>query len=269
MRTVPVILFRKSDIESIRELEIASSYFPVFCHRTAIPSNSLVISRYSCLPYFKELETDLIYGKSKLINDYQQFQYIANFDYYEDVKGYTFKTWFDWQSVPKEEDGPFVLKGRTNSRKRDWATMMYAKDRARGIKIYCDLMKDDMLSQQGIIIRKYEELEELGRSDITKQIYANEWRFFFYKGKILCYDYYWSIADQDSINKAKIDETGLAFAQKCGKIIGEKTNFYVLDIARRADGVWRLVECNDGGCSGINLEVCELMYKNLKSVLGE
>lgn len=259
------ILFRISDRESVRELEIASNYFNVYKTRCSLPKKSTVIARYSCLPYFKELEDDLSISGSKLINNWEQFQYVANFDYYPDVAEYTFETWFyDFGHVPYDEEGPFVLKGRTNSKKRKWKELMFAPDRKAAIDIYCKLLDDDMISSQGIIIRKYEELEELGKSEITGQPFTNEWRFFFYKGVMLIHDYYWSIANPETIELAKIDQTGLDFAQKIGTILKDKTNFYVVDIARRKDGVWRLVEVNDGQCSGINIEKTSQLYKNLK-----
>ena len=259
------ILFRISDRESVQELEIASQYFPVYKTRCGLPKKSRVIARYSCLPYFKELEEDLRINGSKLVNNWEQFQYIANFDYYEDLADFTFETWFgDFGQIPYDDEGPFVLKGRTNSKKRKWKELMFAPNRQRAIEIYCKLLDDDMISAQGVIIRRYEELEELGRSEITGQPFTNEWRFFYYKGKILSYDYYWSIANPETINSAKIDQSGLDFAQKIGTIVREKTNFYVADIARRKDGVWRLVELNDGMMSGINIEKCNEMYSNLK-----
>ncbi len=140
------VLFRLSDSDSHLEMKIAMKYFPVYKNRSWIPDYSRVICRYSCLPYIKELEEDLAHYGSKMINSYSQFQYIANFDYYPDVADYTFETWFDdFGHVPYDEEGPFVLKGRTNSMKRKWKDMMYAKNREDAIKVYCRLMDDDMI----------------------------------------------------------------------------------------------------------------------------
>ncbi len=251
-------------MESSRELEVASQYFTVYKTRAQIPKNSFVIPRYSSLPYYKELEFDLEFNNSKLVNSFREFQYIANFDYYEDLRDFTFKTWFSFAEI--DDNGPFVLKGRTNSRKHRWSDLMYAQDKVAAIQVMMDLMRDETISSQGVIIRKYHELESLGKSTITGQNFANEWRFFYYKTTRLNYGYYWSISPEAQ-EKASIDQLGLDFAEKCARIVAQKTNFFVLDIARTIDGNWILVEVNEGGCSGIDIENVDEMYRNLKLCL--
>ncbi len=67
----PVILFRK-DYSTEEELEVAKQYFPVVEFRSDVPANSLVIGRYSTLPYYAELEYDLWTKGSKLVNTIHQ-----------------------------------------------------------------------------------------------------------------------------------------------------------------------------------------------------
>lgn len=62
----PVILFRKNEAVE-EEFEVAKRFFPVVEHRSDIPTNSLVICRYSALPFNKELEYDVENLGSKLI----------------------------------------------------------------------------------------------------------------------------------------------------------------------------------------------------------
>ena len=52
------ILFRNS-IETHEEFSIAKKYFNVIEYRSQIPNNSIVIGRYSVLPYYEELEKEL------------------------------------------------------------------------------------------------------------------------------------------------------------------------------------------------------------------
>jgi hypothetical protein len=63
------ILFRK-DLDTEGEFEIAKQYFPVVESRMNI-HDSLVLARYSALPFYNELEEDLTYNNSKLINSYR------------------------------------------------------------------------------------------------------------------------------------------------------------------------------------------------------
>jgi hypothetical protein len=260
---VPTILFRTSDFDSEQEKDAATKYFPVETNRTKL-KDSLVVGRYSVLPYYRELEEDLKVNRSVLINTWEQFNYVANFDYYEDIEGYTFKTWFDHVgNIPLDEAGPFVVKGRTNSRKQDWKTLMYAADRKEAIRIQSELFKDPFIGQQGLIFRKFDDtLKVLGTSEITGQPYTHEWRVFFYRGKPLGGAYYWSVTAPDEITKnTSLPTAAILFVDKIGKIIGQKTNFYAIDIAERNDGSWVVVEVNDGQMAGLpTAEIADTMY---------
>ena len=66
----PLILFRHS-IETEEEYSIARKYFDVVGSRTLV-HDSLVIGRYSVLPFYKELEIDLLNHNSVLINSFQE-----------------------------------------------------------------------------------------------------------------------------------------------------------------------------------------------------
>lgn len=257
----PIVLFRK-ELSTEEEFNIASKYFDVVEFRSDVPPNSLVIGRYSCLPYFKELEYDLNKINSKLINSYQEHKFISNFEYYDLVKEYTFQTWFNAIELP--DDGTqFIVKGRTNSRKFDFDTLMYAKNKAEAINIMWALNKDHLISQQGVIFRRYEPLVtyEVGINGLP---FTNEWRFFFYKDNLLSYGYYWSIADNIKYN---ISKEGLELAQHVANMVKDHATFFVLDIAEKESGGWVLVEINDGMMSGNSCCDLERLYKNLKNVL--
>jgi hypothetical protein len=81
------ILFRE-DVGEPEELEIASKYFNVETQRSRYYKN-LVIGRYSVLPYYCELEKDLEISDCNLINTYEEHKFIANFDWYNHVRGFT------------------------------------------------------------------------------------------------------------------------------------------------------------------------------------
>lgn len=250
----PVILFRK-DFNFDKELEIASQYFDVFISRTAIPKDSFVIGRYSCLPYYHELVEDLSHLNSYLVNSLYEHQYIANFDYYYDIAKFTFPTWFQLSDVPfSKRDKPFVLKGKTNSKKFQWNTHMYAENFQKAVHLSAELMNDPFIGPQGLIVREYIPLEtfEFGVNDIPM---TNEWRIFFYKNKMITYAYYWGILENlNIIEQIQPDfiQNGLPFAQQVAQEISEFTNFFVLDIAKTQEGKWLLVEVNDGQQSGLN-----------------
>lgn len=257
------ILFRKSfDRDLDDEFKMCQQFFNTVEYRSDLPAKSKIIGRYSTLPYYQELEYDVKKIGSELINSFSQYNYIANFEYYQDIKDYTFPTWFDSQDLP---GGEYVVKGRTNSRKFNWDSLMYAPDRRTAINIGCDLMYDPLICSQGLIYRKYIPLEtyEIG---INGMPMTNEWRCFFLGEESLSFGYYWSTLDDTS----KIDDVefcrsgGLKFAEKIAKIVSKKVNFFVLDIAKTQSGDWILVEVNDGQMSGLSLNDPHVLYRNLK-----
>lgn len=242
----PVLLFRK-DITTEEEFDVAKKYFPVYEYRSEVPAESLVIGRYSTLPFYKELEVDLLNNNSKLINSFQQYNWIANFEWYEALRDYTFQTWFRAQDLP--DDGTkFVVKGRTNSRKHEWNRLMFAENKQRAIEIMLALNEDSLIAPQGVVFRKYEPLVtyEIGNNGLP---FTNEFRFYFYKGSVVSYGYYWTMAQNI---ERKLSDKGLQFACEIGKIVAEYSNFYVIDIAEKASGGWVVVEINDAQMGGLS-----------------
>lgn len=254
------ILFRKS-IDTEEEFVICSKYFDTKEIRSECWFNAHIIGRYSVLPHYRELEKDLANMGSVLVNCYSSHKYIANFDYYFDLEQYTPKTWFNLQDIP-EEEAPFVVKGKTNSKKYKWNKLMYAPDRKTAIAIAAELMDDPLISEQGVIVRKYIPLELL-EEGIYGQPFVNEHRLFFYKTNMLCPGFYWVQSEKT----AKIDANGLSFAQNIAKIVAKRVNFFVLDIAKTITGDWILVEVNDAQMSGLSMCDPDLLYSNLKNVI--
>lgn len=256
MERKPIILFR--DINKDQEIEIAKKYFDVTPSRSLNVADKIVIGRYSVLPLYQEVEFDLNVFNAKLINSYNQHNYVAFFDYYKDIEQFTAQTWFRLEDVPKDS-GPWVVKGRTNSKKNLWKTQMFAEKWEDLVRIYLDLSIDPMLAEQGIVIRKFLDFEivEYGLS----QPFFNEWRFFFYNGNLLSYGFYWS----NSEIIGTINQEGVDFAKKIAKICCSKIPFVVIDIGRLKTGEWKVVELNDGQQSGLSLNDPEILYKNLAS----
>lgn len=258
-----VCLFR-DDQSNREEYEVAQKYLNTVNRRSLVPDDSLVIGRYSVLPYYKELEDDLKNRGSQLVNSYRQHRYIADFEWYEDLKDLTFRTWTSMVDVPLNVQ-KFVVKGKTNSRKFDWNTMMYADNRTDALSIAFNLYKDPLIGQQDIIFREYVPLEtfEIG---INGMPMTNEWRVFFYKGWCVANGFYWSIMDDMS----KVDyysffcqDGGFNLALQASRLMKDKANFYAIDVAKKADGGWIVVEVNDGQMSGLSTIEPERFYSNL------
>jgi hypothetical protein len=254
------ILFRE-DQSTRDEKKEAELHFPVATSRLDCDGFDLVIPRYSVLPFYRELESDLKRLGTKLINTYSEHQYVANFDYYHDIEQYTPKTWFRPVDVPKDS-GPWILKGRTNSRKFQWNEKMYAETWEDLMEVHRELSNDALIGDQGVIIRKFEKLKVVSES-IAGPPFTNEWRFFYYKGQLLSFGYYWSSSEVEGV----IDSQGLGLAQKVADIVKESVPFVVIDVAQKLDGSWIVIELNDGQMSGLSNNDPKALYSNLKEIL--
>jgi hypothetical protein len=101
------------------------------------------------LPFYKEFEDDIKYLGGNLINSYREHCYVADLqNWYYDLEEYTPKTWFRLDQLP--ETGPYVLKGKTNSKKHKWSTHMYAKNKEKAMNVYSLLSTDGYIGHQDI-----------------------------------------------------------------------------------------------------------------------
>ena len=259
----PVILFRKDQFNT-DEYDIAAKYFDIVQYRCEC-RNDFVIPRYSSLPYYNELEFDLMAQGCPLINTYEQHKFVANFEYYDKLKEYTPETWDDLDFYGCSHKGPFVVKGKTNSRKARWDKMMFAPTKRDALIIGCDLMNDPAIAEQGIIYRKYVPLEtyEVGLNGLP---FTNEWRYFFYKGNYLSHGYYWSNAEIIPCNTSvsiNID----VLAHHVAQIIKNDISFVCIDVAMTVEGNPILIELNDGTMSGLSKNSADTLYSNLFNCL--
>jgi hypothetical protein len=257
-----VVVFFRDLLEFEQEMLAASKYFNVVSNRTLVKNNDLVIGRYSVLPFYKETEKDIQILGGTLINSYQQHKFIADFEYYELLKEFTPETWTDEDFYRCEYQGPFVVKGKTNSRKHEWNGKMFVENKREASLLAGELAKDSLIGPQGILYRKYVPLKtyDVGINGIR---FTNEWRFFFLGNHLLDFGYYWS--SYKNISKTECPETVFSKAMEVAKIVKEWVNFFVIDVAETEDGKAIMIEMNDGQMSGLSEIEPENFYRNLKS----
>lgn len=261
-----VILFRKQDHSYDKEIEVASKYFNVVLSRAHAPKDSLVIGRYSVLPFYKELEEDLAYNNSRLINTYRMHRYMADISsWYYDFEDITPRTWFRLQDIPNNTS--FVLKGETNSKKYNWNTHMFAKDKEAAGRVYSNLMNDSLIGNQNICIREYVQLRQLDL-DVSGLPITEEYRFFILYGKVVSSGFYWSSHHElQETHNLDPNQVPISFLEDvCSRLEG-RANAVVVDIARTAKGDWIVVELNDFQQSGLSENDSEVLYKNMSKVL--
>src|SRR3990167_6819334 len=110
------ILFRQTLAEE-NEFETAKKYFEVIESRSLVRPGDKIICRYSALPYYEELEKDVLLLGGTLINSYKQHRYVADISEWDwDLEEFTPKTYFQYDDVKMWDQHSFVIKGKTNSR---------------------------------------------------------------------------------------------------------------------------------------------------------
>ncbi len=263
---MPMILFRSSGVETEDEFLVANKHFVTSRSRMNVTGGDLVIPRYSALPFYTELESDVCSNGARLINTYNQHRYVADIkNWVGDLEGLTPRTWKDCQSVPRNIS--VVLKGETNSRKNKWKTHMFAKNHEEMLKVWCVLQTDDLLSDQDIYIREFVPLKTYLINPITEQPITEEYRFFVLDGKVMSSGYYWANhLDEisETPNPANVPQE---FLDKVISIIKDKIRFVVVDVARTASGEWIVIELNDGQQAGLSNNDPETLYRNMKHEL--
>ena len=256
------ILFRE-DADNTEEKSIAEkicdqhNFVKLYNYRTQIPNNELVIGRYSVLPFYKELEQELKLKGCKLINTYTEHQYIADvMAWYQDIPSFTPATWTTWAHLEK---GPWVVKGKTNSRKFQWNTLMFAENREQLIDVIRNLMIDPLIREQGVVVREYVPLKKLDES-INGLPVSAEWRCFFYKEEMIASGFYWSTHEDCA---REMPEGAFQLAKTVAKIISQKATFFVIDVAEKQDGGFIVIEINDGQMSGLSMIDPQNFYERL------
>lgn len=258
-----IIYYRPSLFKE--ELPFASKYFTCTSSLSEIPANSLTVPRFSMWPFFKDQENEIKSRGSQCINSYAQSRYIADLqNYVMDIGELTPRTWTNLHEIP--EEGPFVLKGETNSKKGYWNTMMFASNKKEAIEVHGRLCADSLIGEQNIYIRQYVPLitytKGIGGIPITK-----EFRFFVMYGQVIYGSYYWSNYVDELPEVPNVNDVPKEFLEKIIKIVGNKSNFYVIDVAQTQAGNWIVIELNDGISAGLPDDNFDEFYSNIKKII--
>lgn len=261
-----VIYYRKSLMEP-GELEAASKYFKCVSLLTDIEEGDNVLYRYSLFPFPLDQEKEILNIGAKPIQSYSQHLYAADLqNWVADLKELTPLTWDNMANLP--ENGPFIVKGETNSRKSYWNTMMYAADKKEAIRINSELCKDSLIGDQKIYARQYIPLKRyltgIGGVPISK-----EFRIFVAFGQVICGDYYWANYVDDLPEKPNVADIPNDFLQGAINRVKDHINFFAIDVAETENGDYVVIEVNDGCCSGLSCNDPEKLYSGLKRVLDE
>ncbi len=142
---------------------------------------------------------------------------------------------------------PLILKDFVKSRKHEWAEACYipsAADRAaveRVVKRFLELQGPEL--NEGLVFREFVSFEPLASHAKSGMPLIKEIRLFFLDGTRLLTAPYWETGAYGDL--APPDDLFQEVARRV------QSRFFTMDVARRLDGAWMIVELGDGQVAGL------------------
>jgi len=144
-------------------------------------------------------------------------------------------------------DAPVIVKDYVKSRKHEWAEACYipsAADRAAVERVttrFLELQGADL--NWGLVFREFIEFEPLAQHSKSGMPLTTEFRLFFLDGELLLSMPYWDEGEYGDLQPPI--ERFLPIAQKV------HSRFFTMDVAKRLDGDWLIIELGDGQVAGL------------------
>ncbi|WP_297421859.1 ATP-grasp domain-containing protein [Clostridium sp.] len=198
--------------------------------------------------------------------EYVNAHYLPN--WYKHLEGLTPKTIWS-NGIPNEKEiidmlkefgeESVIVKDYVKSRKHEWYKSCYienASEIEKALQIVNNFIKgqgEDL--NQGVVLREFVHLESIGFHEKSGMPISNELRLFIFNYKVICTIGYW---DGKGINEYPefVDEV-------LEKLKNVKSNFFTVDIAKKCDGEWIVMELGDGQVSGLQDYEVKRFYKDL------
>lgn len=151
------------------------------------------------------------------------------------------------QEIEAFGNKPVIVKDYVKSQKHYWNEACFIPNAADKVRVesvvnkFIELQASDL--NEGLVFREYVELEELTTHSTSGMPLTKEFRLFVKEGKVMTIYKYWDEGDYQNVEP--IIE---GFEQIIPKI---RSNFFTMDIAKKKDGNWIIVELGDGQVAGL------------------
>lgn len=219
---------------------------------------------------YKKLFDGLIKKNVRLINtptEYQHCHYLP--DSYGKIESKTPKS--NWttelnntavlQLTKEFGESPIIVKDFVKSEKHNWEDACFIPNASDSDKVKSIVEKFIKLRgnsfNEGLVFRKFEELEFLTEHSKSGMPLTKEFRIFFANKRIVKVFDYW---DEGEYGNAKPELDDFI---KVAQNINSK--FFTMDVAKKKNGGWIIMELGDGQVAGLpdNADRKEF-YNNLK-----
>lgn len=201
---------------------------------------------------YKNLYEALKHKGISLVNSPDQYKRCHYFpDSYDAIKSCTPKSiWTspkcDLKKTLKDfGDRPIIVKDYVKSRKHEWFDACFIPNASdtptaqRVVDKFIELQEGDL--NEGLVFREFIEFEPAGFHEKSGLPIIKEFRIFFFDGDPLIESAYWPQVSKDEIPME-------LFKEIANKI---ESNFFTMDVAKRPDGEWMVIELGDGQVAGL------------------
>ena len=144
-------------------------------------------------------------------------------------------------------DHPVIIKDFVKSRKHEWADACFipsAADRdavERVVGRFLELQGDDL--NEGLVFREFVGFRPVGVHPKSGMPLTEEYRIFWLDARPVFWSPYWEAGEY-----AGISPPLELFAETAAAV---RSRFFSMDVARRIDDAWLIVELGDGQVSGL------------------
>ncbi len=145
------------------------------------------------------------------------------------------------------EDSPIIVKDFVKSEKHNWEDACFIPNASNSDKVKSVVnkfieLRGDFLNE-GLVFRQFEELEFLTEHSKSGMPLTKEFRVFFANKKIVKVLDYWDEGEYGD-TKPELDDF-IEIAQRI------ESNFFTMDVAKRKNGEWIIMELGDGQVAGL------------------
>ena len=208
---------------------------------------------------YETLYYSLLKKNIELINNPAEYKFCHYLpESYETIKGLTPKTTFkelkfefkieDFQKeINVFGNQPIIIKDYVKSQKHYWNEACFIPNVSDSEKAHAVISKfielQDSDLNEGLVFRKFVALEELTKHSESGMPLTKEFRVFVKNGEVMTIFKYWDEGDYQNVEPV-IEH----FTEIIPKI---KSNFFTMDIAKKKDGNWIIVELGDAQVAGL------------------
>lgn len=215
--------------------------------------------------FFQQLEAVGIV----LINtpeEYEKYHLLPN--WYDDFSEKTSESFWTESDNPDEilqkinqENGGFIVKDYVKSRKHEWYDACYIpniEDTANARKVITNFVSRQAEALVGgIVLRRFENLKQMGFHEQSGMPISKEYRVFIFAGRVLAIDDYWTEKHNVELSREEYD-----WLESIARTV--KSNFVAVDLARKQDGELIIMEFGDGQVSGLQQIIPEEFYQTFE-----